>query len=73
MTVHSDLAALSLTSTAKAAGQKSGADLSVLIGLAHQHIIELQALLKQIIAFHPSTGGDASNYAALLAVLGELT
>ncbi|MDX6558174.1 MAG: hypothetical protein QOF72_1223 [Blastocatellia bacterium] len=36
------------------------------------HAVELQAILKQIVAVHPSGGGDASNYAALNTVIGEL-
>jgi hypothetical protein len=39
---------------------------------AQLHVTELQALLKQIVALHPSSGGDAANYAALNAVLAEL-
>jgi hypothetical protein len=39
---------------------------------AELHAIELQAILKQIVAVHPSSGGDASNYAALNAVIAEL-
>ncbi len=31
-----------------------------------------QTVLKQILAVHPSGGGDAANYAALNSVLSEL-
>lgn len=43
-----------------------------LINEAPFHIIELQAVLKQIVAHHPPGGGDAANYAALNAVLAQL-
>jgi hypothetical protein len=48
-----------------------GADLTMLVSSTKSHIVELQAQLKQIIAHHP-TGGDASNAAALGAVLAQL-
>jgi hypothetical protein len=43
-------------------------------GTAQLHVIELQTVLKQIVALHPSGGGDAANYnyAALNAGLAEL-
>jgi hypothetical protein len=72
MTAFTDLTAISLTATAKAAASAKGEDLSALVTLAETHITELSALLKQIVAIHPSTGGDATNYAALNAILGEL-
>jgi len=46
--------------------------LATLVGTAQLHVIELQTVLKQIVALHPSGGGDAANYAALNAVLAEL-
>jgi hypothetical protein len=46
--------------------------LTTLVGTAQLHVIELQTVLKQIVALHPSGGGDAANYAALNAVLAEL-
>jgi hypothetical protein len=46
--------------------------LQSLVAMAQQHITELEIVLKQIIAIHPSTGGDAANYSALNAVLAEL-
>jgi hypothetical protein len=73
LTVLADLTAIGLTANAKAVGQTKGADLPQLVSTAKLHVIELQALLKQIIAFHPSSGGDASNYTALNAVLTQLT
>lgn len=72
MTVLTDLKALSLSQNAKTVVAANGADLAALLLLAQQHTIELQAVLKQIIAHHPSGGGDASNYAALGAVLAQL-
>lgn len=72
MTAHSDLAAISLTANAQAKAQAAGVNLPALVAQAQAHIADLQILLKQIVAFHPTTGGDASNYSALLAVLAEL-
>ncbi|WP_316205436.1 hypothetical protein [Bradyrhizobium sp. SZCCHNS3004] len=72
MTVLTDLKALSLSQNAKNVVAAKGANLDGLISLAQQHTIELQAVLKQIIAHHPSGGGDAANYAALSAVLAQL-
>ncbi|MGJ5095607.1 hypothetical protein ACQR18_26265 [Bradyrhizobium oligotrophicum] len=72
MTVLTDLKALSLSQNAKTVVAAKGADLGSLLTLAQQHTIELQAILKQIIAHHPSSGGDATNYAALGAVLAQL-
>jgi hypothetical protein len=71
-TVVTDLNAISLTSSAKAAASIKGVDLSSVIALAKSHAIELKALLQQILNVHPSTGGDASNYAALQTIISEL-
>ena len=46
--------------------------MATLVGTAQLHVTELQTVLKQIVALHPSGGGDAANYAALNAVLAEL-
>jgi hypothetical protein len=72
MTCLADLSAISLTSTAKAAALKKGADLPTLITSAKEHTVELVRVLTNIIALHPSSGGDATNYAALQAVVAEL-
>jgi hypothetical protein len=72
MTALSDLSAISLTATAKAAASAKGVDLSAIVALAKTHVIELSALLKTITSVHPSTGGDTSNYNALVAVIAEL-
>ena len=58
MTVLADLKAISLTANAKNVGSAKGADLGNLVGLAQEHVIDLQAVLKQIIALHPTGGGD---------------
>ena len=71
-TALTDLNAISLTSTAKAAVSAKGVDLNALVVLAKSHATELSALLKQIVALHPSTGGDAANYAQLNTIIGEL-
>jgi hypothetical protein len=72
MTALTDLRAISLTVTAKAAVAAKGADLQALVTAAQRQITELEITLKQIVALHPSGGPDASNYAALNAVLAEL-
>jgi hypothetical protein len=72
MTALADLNAIALTATAKAAVSAKGEDLSALVALAKTHITELSALLKLIVAVHPNSGGDASNYAALNTIIGEL-
>ena len=72
MTAHTDLAAITPTANAKGVAQAAGVNLPQLMALADTHINELRILLKQIIALHPSSGGDAANYAALQAVLAEL-
>ena len=72
MTVLADLAAISVTANAKSVVSAKGADLTFLITSAKQHITELQAVLKQIIAHHPTGGGDAANVTALNAVLAQL-
>jgi hypothetical protein len=72
MTVLADLTAITPTANAKAVVSAKGADLVFLITNAKQDIIELQAKLKQIIAHHPTGGGDAANLASLNAVLAQL-
>jgi hypothetical protein len=72
MTALTDLTAISLTSTAKAAASDKGEDLGALVQLAKSHITELTTLLKQIYAVHPSTGADSTNYAQLATIIGEL-
>jgi hypothetical protein len=69
MTVKSDAAAITPTANARAVIQSKGANVDNLMLLIQQHAIELQALVKQVIALHP--GGDA-NLTALNNLLAEL-
>ena len=61
MTALTDLKAISLTSTAKNAASAKGVDLPALVAQAQLHITELQTVLKQIVALHPSGGGDVES------------
>jgi hypothetical protein len=72
MTAKADIVAISLTPTALAAAQKQGVNLAALVTHAGARANELSILLKQILAFHPNSGGDAANFAALQAVIAEL-
>ena len=72
MTALADLKAISLTTNAKNVGAAKGTNLAALVTQAQLQITELETILKQIVALHPSSGGDAANYAALNAVLAEL-
>jgi hypothetical protein len=72
-TATTDIKAITLTANAKAVGQTHCVDLVGLQAQAAQHAAELQAIMKQIIAFHPVGGGDASNLTALNAVLTEIS
>jgi hypothetical protein len=72
VSVLTDLTAISLTANAKSVVSAKGADLGALITLAKEHTTELTTVLKQIVAVHPSGGGDAANYAALNTIIGEL-
>jgi hypothetical protein len=72
-TCLTDLKAITLTTTAKAAASAKGVDIAALIALAETHAIELAALLKTIVAVHPSTSGDAANYASLNTIIAELS
>lgn len=72
MTVKVDLAAIVPTSTARAAFEAAGTNLDVLLTQVVEQVTDLQRLLKQVIAFHPSSGDDAANYTALGNVLAEL-
>jgi hypothetical protein len=69
MTALADIKAITPTNTAKASISAKGADVTALMVLVQQHVIELRALISQIIALHPS--GD-SNLTALNAILSEL-
>lgn len=72
MTVLADLNAITFTTNAKNVVSAKGADLTALVNITKSHIVELQAQLKQIIAHHPTGGGDAANASALNAVLAQL-
>jgi hypothetical protein len=63
--IKTDLSAIALTATAKAAAQAKGCDMSVLIAQALTETNDLARLLKQIVAFHPSGGGDSANFTTL--------
>ncbi len=69
MTAITDIKGVTPTATAKAAAQKTGANVADLMQVAQQHALELRALLSQIIALTPS--GDA-NLTALNSILAEL-
>ena len=71
MTIHADLTAITPTANARQVFKNSGTDIDVLFNLAHEHASELQKLLKQIIALHPTGGGDATNLTALNNLLAE--
>jgi hypothetical protein len=49
-----------------------GTDVTSLMLLIQQHIVELRGLVSQLIKIHPTTGGDAANLASLNALLAEL-
>lgn len=63
--IKTDLAAIAVTANAKAVGQTKGTDLAGLINQALILNADLTRVLKQIVAYHPSGGGDAANYATL--------
>jgi hypothetical protein len=70
--VHTDLAAISPTTTARTAFKVSGTDLDELIAQAQTAVVDLRRILNQIISTHPSGGGDAANHTALVNLLAEL-
>jgi hypothetical protein len=63
--IKTDLSAIVVTASAKAAAEAKGCDMAVLITQALTETNDLTRLLKQIVAFHPSGGGDATNYTTL--------
>jgi hypothetical protein len=71
-TALTDLGAITLTSTAKAAASAKGVNIVDLMALVKSHATEMTLLLKQIVAVHPSTGADATNYASLNTIIAEL-
>jgi hypothetical protein len=72
MNVLTELSAISLTGTANAAAQAKGVNLAALVSLAKTHTIELQRSLANVLAFHPNTGGDTTNFASLQTIVNEL-
>jgi hypothetical protein len=73
LTVRTELLAISLTANAVQKAQAAGVNLASLITLAETHATELSALLRQIVAYHPTGGSDAANLTALNAVAAELS
>jgi hypothetical protein len=72
-TLRQQNAAVTLTATAKSAGQNAGVTLSNLQTQLDEHLAETAVLLRQILAIHPSGGPDAANYTALTAILTAIT
>jgi hypothetical protein len=72
-TLRQQNAAITLTANAKTVGQANAVMLGSLQTQLDQHLAEAAVLLKQIISIHPSTGGDAANYASLVAILAAIT
>jgi hypothetical protein len=69
MTALTDIKAVTPTANAKSAIQAKGAQVGDLMMLLQQHAIEMQMLIKQVIALTPS--GDAT-LTALSNILAEL-
>jgi hypothetical protein len=69
MTVKSEVAAIAPTPNAKAVVSTRGADIGGVMQLLQQHAVDLQILVKTVIALHPT--GDA-NLTALNNILAEL-
>ncbi|WP_024516832.1 hypothetical protein [Bradyrhizobium sp. Tv2a-2] len=67
-TVVTNLKAITPTANAKSVVQTKGADISSLMLLAQQHGVELNNVITQILALHPTGGGDAANVTALQAI-----
>ena len=72
MTALTDIKAVTPTANAKAVVSAKGADINALMAIAQIKAAELQVIVKQIIAVHPSGGGDAANLTALNNILVEL-
>ena len=72
MTVKTELNAVTPTANAKSVVAAKGADITALQNLVARHTDELKVALAQLIAVHPTGGGDAANLSALQAVLAEL-
>jgi hypothetical protein len=72
MTALTDIKAITPTANAKAVVSAKGSDIAGLMAHAQVKAAELQVLVKQIIALHPTSGADAANLTALNAILAEL-
>jgi len=72
MTTQANLKAIVPTANAKAVVAAKGADVTALQNAVILRCAELRVLLAQLIALHPSGGGDAANLAALSAELALL-
>lgn len=72
MTTLTDIKAVTPTANAKTVVATKGGDITTLMALAQQHAAELQAIVREIIARHPSGGGDAANLTALNNILSAL-
>jgi hypothetical protein len=54
LTVKTDVLAITPTATATKAFSAAGSSFSMLLSALQQHAIEMQALVKQLIAYHPT-------------------
>ena len=71
-TAQTDLKSITPTANAKSVVAAKGADITALMGIAQIKAAELAVIVRQIIAVHPSGGGDAANLTTLNNVLSEL-
>lgn len=72
MTVITEVKAIAPTANAKSVVSAKGSDINGLMSQVLLKSAELKALLVQVIALHPTGGGDAANLSALNAILAEL-
>lgn len=72
MTTTTDLKAIVPTANAKNVVQAKGADVVALQNLVVLRAQELRVSLTQLIALHPTGGGDASNLTAFSNALAAL-
>jgi hypothetical protein len=66
------MAAFTPTASARANIAGDGSSVDSLNLLLQMHLIEARRVLAQLIALHPSSGGDATNYSALVATLAKI-
>ena len=72
MTAITDIKAVTPTANAKAVVSAKGADINSLMAQALVKASELKVLMAQIVAVHPTGGGDAANLTALNNIIAEL-